>query len=1422
MSNNPFPGLRAFKQEETRLFFGRDGQSEQLLKRLQDSRFLALVGVSGSGKSSLIRAGLLPKLDGGLMSAVDSDWRVAVFRPGNNPIRNMAHALVTEAGLGGDSGFEEVEIAIAETTLRRGNLGLLELVKQAKRKVRENGQPFLGPNENVLVVVDQFEEIFRIIEQYDELVRVKQLSAGNSDAAATAVADDLESHPREEASAFVKLLLESTKRNKANKYHENVYIIVTMRSDYLGDTAQFGGMPERINEGQYLIPRMDRDERRKAIVGPIAVAGGSITEPLVNQLLNDAGEDPRRLPILQHALMRMWEVAERAPQNGGLNLEHYERIEKLSGALSQHANEAFNELSNKHQELTAKIFKCLTEKGLANREIRRPMKIADICAVVEAKEEDVKTVVDCFRKNGRWFLMPPQHDKPQLTSDTLIDISHESLISGWDKLRAWVNEEAESARTYKRLADTAILKELGKEDFYRGPALQLALKWRDDNTPNPAWARRYHPEFDKAIAFLDSSLKDTQKREQAERDRTARELRRTRTYNIILGILAAMFLVLGVFFVGLQRRMSNNEVAREKERAENAARQTTLAEAGEKKAKGLQEQADEARKQAEAGEKRAKELRQQALDSLNKERVAVTAARKAEAVAIAERKKAEDLQTEIKEQATTNEYFKTAFGHVAARDFDKAAGSLEKALAYYVDKEKRATTNQEKQAHKDNQFSTLINIGDVYRSAEEDVQALETYDNALELIGTDNTERRAQALTKAGSVWKDSEESSEARSAAKYYEDAAKVYGALDQKTNVSNTLLEAGRIRARFLTNSTQVNTAIDDFREAVKALGTNVSLTAAANAEIGEIYLKLVTKDTEGDEDDEDPVSSAESPPRELTSNESELASEPAQNRARETGASFFRTAANEYASLGEEEKAAEMKKQIGVILSGNNRELENARIAFDDAATSYARMGNKEKQKDLLFAAGGIFVESKDPFGKRLADYFYQQVVDLATSNEEKVIVLTDIAESYETATDLTVRQRAVDYYKRASELYRQMNRRRDEAAALISAGTVLRDFNDQESTTKTTQLFEQAIAVHQDDPKEQARTLKYIGDSYANSEQPVKKEQAIDYYRRAANVAKPVDKTEELNALLQAGRTLIRLERAGAQEQATTFFDEAVNAYPGDINRQTAILGRIALLYANTDPPQKQKALAYYDRAIVLAHDQKDKLAEVNAIFAKARGIPRFDDPDSQRQIEQLYTRAVEVYNDDPAKQVETLVRIGRLVYVPREPSRIVKAEQYFNQALKLAKAQADKTIEGYAYLNIGLAYQTSQRAKAEEYYRTALMNYERAGDQYGRAMTLYRLIAVDRRQAVDLANRALPLFASALPELQASGDQRKLLDAYYAMGSMLFRQKKDYRAAMDSFNKALQICKTLPDQASRITVINSQIRSVQRAIDQGSK
>src|SRR5437868_12824108 len=263
---NPFPGLRPFETEEYRLFFGREGQSDALIARLGRSRFLAVVGTSGSGKSSLVRAGLLPALRGGMMSGAGAGWRIAVMRPGHDPVGNLARVLAGDGVLaeaGGGLPRAEAE-AVVEATLRRGSLGLAEAARRAR----------LSEHEKLLVVVDQFEELFRF----------------RSARAATSTDDD--------ASAFVKLLLEGARQRDAA-----VYVVLTMRSDFLGDCAQFQGLPEAINDGQYLIPRMTRDERRVAVVGPVRVARARTSEPLVNRLLNDGGDKADQVPLLQHALM---------------------------------------------------------------------------------------------------------------------------------------------------------------------------------------------------------------------------------------------------------------------------------------------------------------------------------------------------------------------------------------------------------------------------------------------------------------------------------------------------------------------------------------------------------------------------------------------------------------------------------------------------------------------------------------------------------------------------------------------------------------------------------------------------------------------------------------------------------------------------------------------------------------------------------------------------------------------------------------------------------------------------------------------------------------------------------------------------------------------------------------------------------------
>lgn len=288
---NPYPGLRPFKFEESYLFFGREGQSEDLLRRLERSHFLAVVGTSGSGKSSLVRAGLLPLLSSGFMPNTGANWRIAIFRPGNSPIHNLAQALVepeqleTAPPAKGNKASAELNTGITETILRRSAVGLLDYAASA-----------LDQRANLLVVVDQFEELFRF---------KKESGIEKSE---------------DEAADFVKLFLEATRDKSAP-----VYVVITMRSDFLGDCAQFRDLPEAINDGQYLIPRLSRDQLRQVIESPAKVHGARMSPVLVTNLLNAVGDDQDQLPVLQHSLMRTWNKwAERENRNSEITYKDYE------------------------------------------------------------------------------------------------------------------------------------------------------------------------------------------------------------------------------------------------------------------------------------------------------------------------------------------------------------------------------------------------------------------------------------------------------------------------------------------------------------------------------------------------------------------------------------------------------------------------------------------------------------------------------------------------------------------------------------------------------------------------------------------------------------------------------------------------------------------------------------------------------------------------------------------------------------------------------------------------------------------------------------------------------------------------------------------------------------------------------------------
>lgn len=252
---NPFRGLLPFEEEHAALFFGRDREIRDIAARLEYRRLLAVTGVSGSGKSSLVRAGVIPMLKAGLIPRLGTSVRVAIMKPRGGPLSELRRQLATALG-------REID---AET-LTRTTYGLVDAVKP------------LALEESMLVIVDQFEEIF----QYRK--------------------DQLATDGGAEADRFVTLLLRAVDQTGVP-----IYVILTMRSDYLGECAIFRDLPEALNDGHYLVPRMTRHQLQEAIESPLERIGASIYPAVVQELLNHCAEEPDHLPVLQHLLKRMFE-----------------------------------------------------------------------------------------------------------------------------------------------------------------------------------------------------------------------------------------------------------------------------------------------------------------------------------------------------------------------------------------------------------------------------------------------------------------------------------------------------------------------------------------------------------------------------------------------------------------------------------------------------------------------------------------------------------------------------------------------------------------------------------------------------------------------------------------------------------------------------------------------------------------------------------------------------------------------------------------------------------------------------------------------------------------------------------------------------------------------------------------------------------
>ena len=481
IEERPFPGLRPFKTSEFQLFKGRDGQAQELLTRLKKNYFLSVIGSSGTGKSSLVRAGLIPQLFGGYLEGTGNRWNIAICRPGKNPIENLAIALSSIKSREKDHIYDNYKLISPK--LNGSLYGILD-INELLNSASKNEKPSL------LIIVDQFEELFR----FDR----KDLSK------------DIERY-------FVNLLLKASQNRNSS-----IYVIITMRSEFLGECVKYRGLPEVINNGQYLVPQLTRNELKEVIEGPINLAGKKIVPGLVELLINEIEESRSKeyldqLPILQHALMRTYQEAMKNGPQTEINYEHYRQIGEMEKALANHAESKFDELSednrnkselSKKQKIVKFIFQALTDATTDLKSGRRPTALKNIYSIgksMNISTAEVDEIINHFRDIDTSFIVPPINPSlpnKGLYADLIVDISHESLMRNWDRLNKWIAEESYSAKLYRALNERRISNKEDRNEFVRGALLKQLLDWKNNYVHNATWASRYHDVPANANDFL--------------------------------------------------------------------------------------------------------------------------------------------------------------------------------------------------------------------------------------------------------------------------------------------------------------------------------------------------------------------------------------------------------------------------------------------------------------------------------------------------------------------------------------------------------------------------------------------------------------------------------------------------------------------------------------------------------------------------------------------------------------------------------------------------------------------------------------------------------------------------------------------------------------------------------------------------------
>lgn len=514
---NPFPGLRPYAVEDSRFYFSYSYRTDEVLSRLRSNRFLTLSGERGSGKASLVHCGVIPALQKGFAGKGGSHWNYISFRPGTNPLKNFALALAN-AKVFLEGGKIELSFADQlEEMLLENVHGLLSIFDKYT----------LQEEHNLLIFIDDFEDVLAHQELYENPADIFH---------------------------FLNIILKFIRRS-----NHPVYLLMSLSSDFLSESSRYPGLPEVINDSQYMIPKMDTTHLRDIIAHACRAARIPVDQQVfvvIQQDFQQLNPNNYQIQFLLRKMTDLWIAA--GSGRGVLDMKYYEKAGGLERSIEISAENIYGRLTKTQKSICSSLFRTISRGSESGR--TQAVQVEHVSAAAQASVDEVIQVINAFSFEKLDLIEVIQSYDVEERLDSLDDLLNHpfspvnryskitlrntELAESWQRLEHWREEEKKAADIYMRLATAASLYQQNKKGFYTNPELETALNWYKRENPGDAWANYYAPGYHEAIEYLLASEQNHREHLRQERLRQEHKVKRDKQVKwlLIAGVVLSLTL----------------------------------------------------------------------------------------------------------------------------------------------------------------------------------------------------------------------------------------------------------------------------------------------------------------------------------------------------------------------------------------------------------------------------------------------------------------------------------------------------------------------------------------------------------------------------------------------------------------------------------------------------------------------------------------------------------------------------------------------------------------------------------------------------------------------------------------------------------------------------------------------------------------